>query len=177
VKEQVKSGLLIAGKLVAAFCIAAVFLSGCALVREPGSSSEILIGLLLVALSIAVMTVTVKFWVAGFVGFIAYAALRCVAGSLFVSSSHVLLMLSLGASFLAMSVLGVHSASNKRQISEIDRAALVVAATCALLAFVMMDSYKSVAILNVGNIGMLFSWWVSRGKNSRAEDPQQRGAG
>jgi hypothetical protein len=62
VKEQVKSGFLIAGKLVAAFCLAAVFLSGCALVHEAASSSEIVIGWLLITLSIVVMAFTVSFW-------------------------------------------------------------------------------------------------------------------
>jgi hypothetical protein len=81
-KEQVKSGFLIAGKLVAALCIAAAFLSGCALVEEAASSAEIVIGWLLIAVSIVVMAFTVRFWAAGFVGFIAYAALRLLGGTL-----------------------------------------------------------------------------------------------
>jgi len=48
VKEQVKSGFLITGKLVAAFCIAAVFLSGCALIKEGAGSSQTVIGWLLI---------------------------------------------------------------------------------------------------------------------------------
>jgi hypothetical protein len=89
VKEQVKSGFLIAGKLVAACCIAAAFLSGCALVHEAASSSEIVIGWLLITLSIVVMAFTVRFWAAGFVGFIAYAALRLLGGARFASSLRV----------------------------------------------------------------------------------------
>jgi len=59
VKEQVKSGLFIAGKLVTGFCIAAAFLSGCGLIREATRSTEIVIGCLLITLSIAVIAFTV----------------------------------------------------------------------------------------------------------------------
>jgi len=80
-KEHVKSGFLIAGKLVAAFCIAAIFLSGCAMVHEASRSSQTAIGGLLIILGIVAMASTVRFWAAGFVGFIAYGALRCFWGS------------------------------------------------------------------------------------------------
>ncbi len=82
VKEQVKSGFRIAGKLVAAFCIAAVFYSGCALVQQAAGSSQVVSGWVLITLSIVAMAITVRFWAGGFVGFIAYAALRLLVGTL-----------------------------------------------------------------------------------------------
>src|ERR1700719_4333213 len=89
VKEQVKSGFRIAGKLVAAFCIAGIFYSGCALVQQATRSSQIVSGWLLITLSIVVMAITVRFWAGGFVGFIAYATLRLLVGTLFASSLRV----------------------------------------------------------------------------------------
>ena len=164
VKEQVKSGFLIAGKLVAAFCIAAAFLSGCALAQEAASSSEIVIGWLLIALSIVVMAFTVRFWAAGFVGLIAYAALRLLGGILFASSLRVsqLLMVSVAASLFAMSILCIRFASGKHRITQIDRASLVVAAICALLSLPLMDSYRSIEVLNVGNVALVLSWLAAR---------------
>jgi len=157
VKGQVKSGFLIAGKLVAAFCIAATFFTGCGLIHEAGSSSQIVIGWLLTIFSVIVMAFTVRVWAAGFVGFIAYAALRVLGGTLFAGSWHMspLLMLSVAGSLLAMSILCVRFASSKRGITQIDRASLVLAAICALLSMPLMDSYRSVAVLNMGNVAGL----------------------
>jgi hypothetical protein len=105
--EQVMSGFLIAAKLVAAFCIAATFMAGCALVQTSGISSQIAIGWVLIIASIIVMGTTVRFWAAGFFGFIAYGALRCLGATLFASSVRVspFYMLSLAASLFAMSTL------------------------------------------------------------------------
>ena len=130
VNEQVKSGFLIGGKIVAAFCIAAAFLSGCSLVQEAAGSSEIVIGWLLITLSVVVMAFTVRFWAAGFVGFIAYAALRLLGGTLFAGSLRVspLHLLSVAASLFVMSILCVRFASGKPRITRIDRASLVLAA-------------------------------------------------
>jgi hypothetical protein len=164
VKSQVKSGFLIAGKLVAAFCIAAVFLSGCALIQERASSSQTVIGWLLIAISIVVMAVTVRFWAAGFIGFVAYAGLRFFGGTLFASSLRVspFFMLSLAASMFAMSMLCIRFVSHNPHITGIDRASLVLAATCVLLSLPLMDSYRSVAVLNVGNVVLVLSWLAAR---------------
>ena len=164
VKEQVKSGFLIAGKLVAAFCIAAAFLSGCALVQEGASSSEIVIGWLLIAVSIVVMAFTVRFWAGGFVGFVAYAALRLLGGTLFARSMRVspLHMLSVAASLFAMSILCMRFASGKPRITQIGRASLLLAAICALSSLPLMDSYRSVAVLNIGNVALGLSWLAAR---------------
>lgn len=163
-KEQVKSRFLIASKLVAVFCIAAAFLSGCSLVQEAASSSEIVIGRSLITLNIVVMVLTVRFWAAGFVGFIAYAALRLLGGVFFASSLRVppLQMLGVAASLFAMSILCVRFASGKPRITQIDRASLVLAAICALLSLPLMDSYRSVAVLNVGNVALVLSWLAAR---------------
>ena len=171
-KEQVKSGFLIAGKLVAAFCIAATFFSGCGLIHEAGSSSQIVIGSLLIVFSVIVMAFTVRVWAAGFVGFIAYAALRVLGGTLFASSSHVspMLMLSVAGSLLAMSILCVRFASGKRRITKIDRASLVLAAICALLSLPLMDSYKSVAVLNFGNVVLGLSWLAARSSRRQSHN-------
>jgi hypothetical protein len=164
VKEQVKSGFLIAGKLVAAFCIAATFMAGCALAQKVGITSQIAIGWLLIVISIVVIATTVRFWASGFFGFIAYGTLRFLGGSLFASSLHLsaLYMLSLAASLLGMSILCVRFASRKTHIIRIESASLVVAAICVLLALPLMDSYKSVAVLNMGNVALLLSWLAAR---------------
>jgi hypothetical protein len=161
VKEQVKSGSLIAGKFVAAFCIAAVFLSGCALIKEGASSSQTVIGWLVITLSIVAMAVTVRLWAAGFVGFVAYAGLRLFGGTLFASSLRVspLYMLSVAASMFAMSMLCIRFVSRKPRIARIDRASLVLAAICVLLSLSLMDSYRSVAVLNVGNVALVCRGW------------------
>jgi hypothetical protein len=170
VTKQIKSGLLIAGKLVAALCIAATFLSGCALIQEATKSSQVVIGWLLIILSIFVIAFTVRFWAAGFVGFVAYAALRLFGGTLFASSLHVspLYLLSMAGSLLAMSILCVRFASGKRRITQIDRASLVIAAICALLSLPLMDSYKSVAVLNVGNFVLGLSWLAARSSHRQS---------
>ena len=163
--EQVKSGFVIAAKLLSAFCIAATFIAGCELVEEAGILRQITTGWLLIIASIIVMTTTVRFWAAGFVAFIAYVSLRLLGGALFTSFSlHVsaLLLLSLAASFFAMSLLGLRFASGKSPITQIDRISLLVAAACVLLSFRLMDTYKSVAMLNVGNVVLLLSWWLAR---------------
>lgn len=162
--KQVQSGLLIAGKLVAAFCIAATFMAGCALVRTTGTPSQVALGWLLVIASIVVMASTVSFWAAGFFGFLAYGALRCLGGTLFAGRQNMsgLYMLTFTVSLFAMSILCTRFASARRRIIRIDRAGLVIAATCVLLAFLLGDSYKGVVVLNIGNIALLSAWWAVR---------------
>jgi hypothetical protein len=159
VKEQVKSGFRIAGKLVAAFCIAGIFYSGCALVQQATRSSQIVSGWLLITLSIVVMAITVRFWAGGFVGFIAYATLRLLVGTLFASSLRVspLYLLSVAASLFAMGMLSIRFASLKPHLTRPDRASLVLAAICFLVSLPLMDSYRSVAVLNVGNVALVLS--------------------
>jgi len=149
---------------VAAFCIATVFLSGCALIQESASPSQTAIGWLLVTLSIVVMAVTVRFWAAGFVGFVALAALRLFGGTLSASSLRVspLYILSLAVSMFAMSMLCIRFVSRNPHITGIDRASLVLAAICVLLSLPLMDSYRSVAVVNVGNLALVLSWLAAR---------------
>jgi hypothetical protein len=170
VKEQVKSGFLIAGKLVAAFCIAGTFLSGCALIHESVNWGQIISGCLVVILSVVVMAFTIRFWAAGFVGFIAYAALRLLARTPFASSWHAspLLMFSVAGSLLAMAILSIRFRSGQRRITQTDRASLVLAAICALLSLPLMDSYRSVAVLNVGNVALGLSWLAKRSSHRQS---------
>jgi hypothetical protein len=121
------------------------------------------------------MAFTVKFWAAGFVGFIAYAALRLLAGTLFASSLRVspLHMLSMAVSLFAMSILCIRFASGKPRTSRIDRASLVLAAICALLSLPLMDSYRSVAVLNVGNVALLLSSLAARASRQARQSLSQ----
>ena len=163
-KEQVKSGFLIAGKFVAGLCSAAIFLYGYTLVREAATSSQTAFGWLLMIVTVVVMVITARFWAAGFVGAVTYAAMRLLIGTLFASSSHVspLFMLSVATSLSAMGILCIRFASGKSRITRIDRASLVLAAICALLSLTLMDSYRSVLVLNFGNVALLVSWLAAR---------------
>ena len=176
-KAQVKCGLLIAGKLVGAFCIAAVFLSGCALIQEGASPPQTAIGWLLIILSIIVMAITVRFCAAGFVGFVALAAIRLFGGAVFASSLRVspLCMLSLAASMFAMSMLCIRFVSRRPRITRIDRASLVLAAICVLLSLPLMDSYRSVAVLNVGNVALVLSWLAARASRQARQSVHNTG--
>ena len=178
VKEQVKSGFLIAGKIAAAFCIAAAFLSGCAMAQKATSVSETVIGWFLITLSIVVMAFTVRFWAGGFVGFIAYAALRLLGGTLVASSLRVspLHILSLAASLFAMSILSTRFASGKLRLTQIGRASIVLAAICALLSLPLMDSYRSVAVLNIGNVALVLSWLAARASRQARQSVHNTGA-
>lgn len=177
VTEQVKSGFIIAGKLVAAFCIAAVFLSGCALIREGASLSQTVIGWLLITLSIVVMAITVRFWAAGFAGFVALATLRLFGGTIFASSLRVspLYMLGFAASMFVMSILCIRFVSRRPHITRIDRASLVLAAICVLSSLPLMDSYRSVAALNVGNVALVFSWLAARASRQARQSVHNTG--
>jgi hypothetical protein len=139
-------------------------MAGCAFVQTAGISYQTAIGWLLIIVSIVVMATTARFWAAGFLGFIAYGALRCLGGTLFASSLHLsaLYMLSLTASLFAMSILFIRFASGKPRITRTDRASLVVAAISVPLAVLLMDSYKSVAVLTIGNVALLLSWLAAR---------------
>ena len=78
-------------------------------------------------------------------------------------------MLSVAASLFAMSILCIRFASGKPRITQIDRASLVFAAICALLSLPLMDSYRSVAVLNVGNGALALSWLAARASRQARE--------
>ena len=163
VVEQVKSGFRIVGKMLAAFAIAVTFMLGCELIRAP-RHSQIALGWVLVIMSVLAMTATVRFWAAGFFGFIAYGALRSL-GVVFVADVfHVsrLYMVIVSASVLAMAILSHRFISKKLHITPIDRASIVTAAGCVLLTVLFGDTYKSVAVFNAGNFSLLPSWWAAR---------------
>lgn len=164
VREQVKSGFIIVGKLLAAFAISVTFLAGCEFVRGSSGLHDTLLGWGLIIATSVVMTATVRFWAAGFFAFIAYGALRSLVGILAPSAFRVSrwYMVVLFVSVFAMSVLSLRFTAKKIVITPLDRACIVIAAICVLLAFLFADTYKGAVVFNVGTIALLLSWWVAR---------------
>lgn len=164
VREQVKSGFIIVGKLLAAFAISVTFLGGCEFVRRSSGWHDTVLGWGLIAATIVVMTGTVRFWASGFVGFIGYGALRSLVGILAPSAFHASrsYMVALFVSVFAMSVLSLRFTEKKIVITPLDRASIVIAAICVLLAFLFADTYKGAVVFNAGNIALLLSLWVAR---------------
>lgn len=162
--EQVKSGFRIVGKMLVAFAIAVTFMAGCALLRTPKYSYQLDVGWALIFMSILVMTATVKFWAAGFFGFIAYGAWRSLGGVLVADVYHVsrLYMVIVSVSAFAMALLSYRFTSRRLHIRAIDRASIVIAASCVLLTFLFGDNYWGLAVFNAGNLSLLLSWGVVR---------------
>jgi hypothetical protein len=162
--EQIKSGFLIVAKMLGAFGIAVTFLTGTVLIRTPRYSYDIALGWLLIIVSVVVMTTTVRFWAAGFGGFVAYGAWRSLGGILFAGAYQVsrLYMGFVSASMFAMAILCFRFTSKKVRITPIDRASVVIAASCVLVAVLFGDTYKSIAVFNVGNLALFLLWWASR---------------
>jgi hypothetical protein len=150
--------------MLAAFCIAVTFMGGCVLIRTPDYWYHIVVGWLLVIVSVVVMTITVRFWTAGFFGFVAYGALRSLGSVFFADSFHVsrLYIAIVSSSVVAMAILSHRFISKTLHITPIDRASIVIAASCLLASFLFGDTYKGVMMFNVGNVALLLSWWVAR---------------
>ncbi len=167
VREQVKSGFIIVAKFLAAFAISVTFLAGCEFIRGSSDWHHTLLGWGLITATIVVMTATVRFWATGFVGFIAYGALRSLLGILAPSAFHASrrYMVALFVSVFAMSALSLHFTGKKIVITPLDRASIVIAASCVLLAFLLADTYKGAVVFNAGNVALLLSWWVDRTSN------------
>lgn len=166
-RDQVKSGFVIVGKLLAAFAISMTFLAGCQFIRGSSGWHNSLLGWGLIIASIVVMTATVRFWVAGFVGFLAYGALRSLVGILAPSAFHSSrqYMVALFVSVFVMSILSLRFTQKKIVITRPDRASIVIAASCVLLAFLFADAYKGAVVFNIGNVALLLSWWMARTLN------------
>jgi len=162
--EQVKSGFRIVGKMLVAFAIAVTFTAGCELIRAPRHSAQTVLGSVLIIVSILVMTTTVRFWAAGFFGFIAYCALRFLSGVFLADTFHVsrFYMAIVSASAFAMAILSYRFTPKKFHITAIDRASIVIAAGCVLLTFLSGDTYKGIAVFNAGNLSLLISWGAAR---------------
>jgi hypothetical protein len=73
--EPVKSGFRITGKMLAALAVALVFYGGRAIIKNSQPLSGWILGTMIIALSIITMAATVRFWMPGFAGFIAFGAL------------------------------------------------------------------------------------------------------
>ena len=162
--EQVKSGVRIVGKILVAFAIAVTFMAGCELVRMPRYSYPLVLGWALIFVSVLVMTTTVKFWAAGFFGFVAYGALRCLGGVFVADAFHVsrLYAVIVSLSAFAMALLSYRFTSGRLHITAIDRASIVIAASCVLLTFLFGDNYWGLVVFNAGNFSLLLSWGVAR---------------
>jgi hypothetical protein len=165
VGEQVKSGFIIVAKILAAFGIAVTFLSGSTLIRSlPRTWNHFTLGWLIVALSIAAMFTTVRFWAAGFCGFVGYGAFRSLGGILVAGAYHVprLYMAALSASIFLMFLLSIRFTSKKWQITPVDRISAVIAASSMLVALLMGNTYEGVLVFNAGNVALLLSWFAAR---------------
>ena len=162
--EQVKSGFRIVGKMLVAFAIAVTFMAGSALIRAPRYSYQFALGWALILMSILVMTTTVRFWAAGFFGFIAYGALRSLGGVFVADVFHVsrLYMFIVSLSAFAMALLSYRFTSRRLHITAIDRVSIVIAASCVVLTFLFGDNYLGLAVFNAGNVSLLVSWAVAR---------------
>jgi len=162
--EQVKSGFRIVGKMLVAFAIAVTFMAGCELIRAPRYSYQFALGWVLVLVSILVMATCVKFWAAGFFGFIAYGAYRSLGGVFVADVFHVSrqYMVIVSVSAFAMAILSFRFTSKQFHIRAIDRASIVIAACCVLLTFLFGDNYRGLAVFNFGNLSLLLSWLVDR---------------
>ncbi len=170
VSEQTKSGFLIVTKIVVAFAIAVAFMAGCVLIGKTDNWHRVAAGWLLAVASVALMTMTVRFWAAGFFGFIAYGALRSVAGVFFADRFHVSTqyLVIVSASIVVMAVLSHRFISKHVQITAIDRVSLVLAAMCVLITVLLGNTYRGIVVFNVGNVALLASWWkASRTKQHR----------
>ena len=161
VSEQVKSGFLIVTKTVVAFAIAVAFMAGCVLIGKAENWHQIAAGWLLAIVSVTLMTATVRFWAAGFFGFIAYGALRSVGGVFFADRSHVSTqyLVILSASIVAMAILSHRFISKHVQITMFDRVSPVLAAMSVLITFLLGSTYRGIVVLNMGNVALLASWW------------------
>ena len=162
--EQVKSGFRIVGKMLVAFAIAVTFMAGSAVIRTPRYSYQLALGWALILISLLVMTTTVRFWAAGFFGFIAYGAFRCLGGVFVADVFHIsrLYMVIVSVSAFAMALLSYRFTSRRLNITAIDRASIVIAASCVLLTFLFGDNYSGLAVFNAGNVSLLVSWAVAR---------------
>ncbi len=170
VAEQVKSGFVIVGKMLAAFSIAVAFLAGSTLIRTlPHSRNQVTLGWLLIGLSVVAMFTTVKFWAAGFCGFVGYGAFRSLAGVLVADAFHVsrLYMVAISASVFVMFLLSIHFTSKKLNITPVDRISIVIAASSMLVAFLMGNTYEGILVFNVGNIALLVSWFARTSRRNR----------
>jgi len=164
VTEQIKSGIAIAAKILAAFGIAVTFMTGFVSIWKPGNWYQIAVGWLLTGGSIALMITTVRFWAGGFFGFIAYGALRSLGGVLVANTYHVsrLYMVMVSASILAMAILSHRFTAKRLRVTMIDRTTIVTAASCVLITVIMGDTYMGLAVFNLGNLALLLAWWIAR---------------
>jgi hypothetical protein len=136
-------------------------MAGCVLIGKADNWHQIAADWLLAVVSVALMTATVRFWAAGFFGFIAYGALRSVAGVFFADSFHVpkQYLLFVSASIVVMAVLSHRFISKHVQITAIERVSLVLAAMCVLITVLLGNTYRGIVVFNVGNVALLASWW------------------
>ncbi len=166
---QVKSGFIIVGKMLAAFGIAVAFMGGVTIARNlsPRYEHQTELGWLLIMLSIVIMFTTVRFWAAGFCGFVGYAALRSLVVVLFADALHVsrLYIAAMSASIIAVFLLSIRFTSKKWKITPLDRISIVIAACSVLIFFQLSNSYQALLVFNIGSVALLASRIGARAAN------------
>ena len=159
--EQVKSGLRLASKMLAAFGTVLLFANGCSRIQAMELPHYPFIGIIMVALSIGIMIVTVRYWAEWFSALCAYGALRLLTrGLLFASAYHVstLSVACLLAGLLVMALLTYRFTSKRYVMTQLDKATLVISTVCMLTSLLFSESSRSVAVFSVGGLCLLVSW-------------------
>jgi len=165
--EQVKSGLRLVSKMLAAFGTVLLFIDGCSRIQAVELPQYSLVGIAMVTLSICIMLVTVRYWAASFFGLVAYIALRClIRGLLFASTNHIstLSIARLFAGLLVAALLTYRFTSKRYVVNQLDRITLVIAVVCILASLLFEDSYRSVAVFSVGDLCLFVSWLAYRAR-------------
>jgi hypothetical protein len=127
--EQVKSGFRITRKMLAALAVALVFYGGCAIIKNSQHPSGWILGIIIIALSTITMAATVRFWMAGFAGFIAFGAWRSLGGIFFAKANHLSTQYKavFAVTIFAMAILCYRFTSKKFLLRPLDRASIVIA--------------------------------------------------
>lgn len=128
--------------------------------KNPQSSYDSFLGATIVVVSIVTMAATVRFWMDGFAGFIAYGAVRSVGGVFFAKSFHVSTqyVVIFSIFLFTMAFLSYRFTAKRFVLRPVDRASIVIAAVCLLASLLFGNTYRSLAIFAVGDFALFLSW-------------------